>query len=243
MHVTELLERLAQAEARAHARYGLTGALGQFGPLAAVYAGAGLVLNSAWLRGPGLPSPEDLDAFEAFSRQHGQASTIYMLSHVAPALLPELEKRGYALTSTLHLYTRSLHDLPPTASVPIRQENDCDQWAEWSAEGFGGGLDIMRAVAHAPETRLYTAWLDGQPAATAAMSLTDGVAALHGTSTFPALRGRGAQTALLAWRLHQAAEAEADLASVFVTPGSPSERNVARAGFVLTGLRLTFRQR
>ncbi|ACO46911.2 GNAT family N-acetyltransferase [Deinococcus deserti] len=243
MPMTNLLDRLAQAEARAHTRYGLSGAVGQFGPLTAVYAGAALVLNSAWLGGPGVPSADELDAFEAFSRQHGEAPTIHMLSHAAPTLLPELEERGYALTSLPHLYTRNLDNLPPAPGMTICQEDDPDQWAEWSAQGFGGGLEIMRAVAQAPDTRLYTAWLDGQPAATAAMSLTDGLAALHGTSTLPAFRGRGAQTALLAWRLHQAVKADADLASVFVTPASPSERNIVRAGFVLTGFRLTFRQR
>ncbi|MFD1731239.1 hypothetical protein ACFSC4_09525 [Deinococcus malanensis] len=51
----------------------------------------------------------------------------------------------------------------------------------------------MQAVARAPDTQLYTAWLDGQPAATAAMSVTGGVAALHGTSTLPAFRGRGSR--------------------------------------------------
>lgn len=243
MHGTRLLERLAMAEAQAHARYGLTGAVGHFGPLTAVYAGPGLVLNTAWHGGPRLPTPENLDAFEAFSRQPGQTPTLHLLSHAAPALLPELEKRSYVLSSVLHLYVRSLHDLPPLADMAIRQENDPEQWAQWSAQGFGGGLEIMRAVARAPATQLYTAWLDGQPAATAAMSVSGGVAALHGTSTLPVFRGRGAQTALLVWRLHRAVEAGADLASVFVTPGSPSERNIARSGFALTGLRLTFSQR
>ena len=82
--------------------------------------------------------------------------------------------------------------------------------------------------------------VDGQPAGTAALSVTQGVAAFYGTSTLPEFRGRGVQAALLAARLHLAAEAGADLASVFVTPGSGSERNVRRAGFRVAGVRLTF---
>ena len=71
-------------------------------------------------------------------------------------------------------------------------------------------------------------------------SLVDGVAMLHGTATRPEYRGRGLQTALLAARLHAAQEEGADLATVMVTPGTGSERNVVRAGYKLAGLRLTW---
>ena len=66
------------------------------------------------------------------------------------------------------------------------------------------------------------------------------MAQLAGAATAPAHRRRGVQTALLAHRLQVAAAEGADLASVFVTPGSGSERNVQRAGFRLAGMRLTF---
>ncbi|MFD1731238.1 hypothetical protein ACFSC4_09520 [Deinococcus malanensis] len=144
MHVTELLERVALVEAQAHARYGLTGAVGYFGPLTAVYAAPGLVLNTAWHGGSGLPSSEDLNAFEAFSGQYGQAPTLHLLSHAAPTLLPELERRGYVLTSMPHLYTRHLRDLPPVGDFAILEENDPEQWAQWSAQGFGGGWTSCR---------------------------------------------------------------------------------------------------
>lgn len=100
----------------------------------------------------------------------------------------------------------------------------------------------MSVVARAPGTHLFVADVDGRPAATAALSLVEGVAAFHGTATLPEFRGRGMQTALLAHRLNTAAQAGAKLASVFVTPGTGSERNVERAGFRLAGLRLTFTQ-
>lgn len=98
----------------------------------------------------------------------------------------------------------------------------------------------MRLVAHAPGTVRLVAEVQGQPAGTAALSVTGGVAALYGTSTRPEFRGRGVQTALLAARLHRAADSGAEFASVFVTPGSGSERNVRRAGFRGAGVRLTF---
>jgi GNAT superfamily N-acetyltransferase len=100
----------------------------------------------------------------------------------------------------------------------------------------------MRVVAQAAGTHRLVTWVDGRPAASAALSVHEGVAALHGTSTLPGFRGRGAQAALLAARLHLAVRLGADLASVFVRPGSGSERNVRRVGFRVAGARLTFRR-
>lgn len=232
------LARLAQAEAKAHARYGLSR---EFGPLVAVYAGPDLPLNTAWHDGTQSPSEADLNRFEAFSLEHGQAPTLQLLSHAAASMLPTLRARGYALDYVLHAYTHDLQALPVVPNIPIQEQDDADAWAALSARGFGPGSEaIMQLVSRAPHTRRFVAILDGQAVATAAMSLTDGVAACFGTSTLPDFRGRGVQTALLAHRLRQAAEAGADLASVFVTPATPSERNIQRAGFTLAGSRLTF---
>ncbi|MBB5234579.1 GNAT family N-acetyltransferase [Deinococcus budaensis] len=237
------LPHLARAEAAAHARYGAGGAARRFGPLVAVHAGPKLPVNAAWHGGAGEVTAADLAAFEAFSAAHGQPATLHLLSHAAPALLPLLSSRGYALKAVLHAYTHDLTDLPARPILTVREEPDPGAWAALSARGFGAGTEaIMRLVGHAPGTVRLVAEVGGQPAGTAALSVTGGVAALYGTSTLPEFRGRGVQTALLAARLHLAADRGrgASLASVFVTPGSGSERNVRRAGFGLAGMRLTF---
>jgi hypothetical protein len=74
------------------------------------------------------------------------------------------------------------------------------------------------------------------------METKNGVALLFSGATLPGQRNRGVQSALLAARLHLAAQQGADFASVCVTPGSGSERNVRRAGFVQCGARLRFEQ-
>lgn len=233
----QVLLRLASAEAASHARFGKAE---RFGPLVAVHAGPGLPVNAAWQGGTRPPTREELAAFEGWSAAHGQRATLHLLSHAAPTLLPLLEARRYTLSSVLHAYTRDLTALPPPPALEIREEPDADAWAALAARGFGPGSEqIMRLVAHTPGTRRFVAELDGEAAGTGAFVLTEGVAALHGTATRPELRGRGVQGALLAGRLRAAAEAGADLASVFVTPGTGSERNVARAGFRLAGARLT----
>ncbi|CAM3190547.1 N-acetyltransferase domain-containing protein [Deinococcus saxicola] len=239
----DVLTRLAHAEATAHTRYGQAGEATQFGPLVAVHAGPNLPLDTGWHDGTRLPTPQELDEFEAFSAKYGQPATIHLLSAFASAALPLLTARGYGLDYLLHGYVRELTDLPASPAFVIRKEA-AGAWAALAARCFGPGTEeIMSVVAHAPGTRLFVADVDGRPAATAAQSITEGVAAFHGTATLPEFRGRGMQSALLAHRLNLAAQAGADLASVFVTPGGGSERNVERAGFWLVGARLTFTRR
>lgn len=240
---TDVLTRLARVEATAHARYGRTGETAQFGPLVAVHAGPDLPVDTAWHDGTRPPTADDLEAFEAFSVRHRQPATLHLLSAFAAPALPLLRERGYALDYALdyvlHAYVHDLKHLPEQRPAQIRAE-EAGVWAVLAAQGFGPGTEeIMSVVGHAPGTRLFVADVAGTPAATAALSVTAGVAAFHGSATLPGFRGRGLQTALLALRLHAAARAGADLASVFVTPGTGSERNVERAGFMLVGARLT----
>ncbi|MDV6374434.1 GNAT family N-acetyltransferase [Deinococcus arenicola] len=236
---TDLLTRLAHAEAAAHRQYGRTGEAAQFGPLVAVHAGPNLPLNVAWHDGTRPPTAEELEALEAFSDRHEQPATLHLLSAFAALVLPLLKERGYALEYVLHAYTHDLTHLPALSALTVR-EAKADAWAALAARGFGPGAEeIMSVVAHTPGARLFVADTDAAPAANAALSLTEGVAAFYGTAALPEFQGRGLQTALLAHRLNFAAQAGADLASVFVTPGSGSERNVQRAGFRLAGMRLT----
>ncbi|GGM15937.1 GNAT family N-acetyltransferase [Deinococcus aerophilus] len=236
---TELLGRLARAEAAAHARYGRTGETAHFGPLIAVHAGPELPINAAWHDGTRPPTAQELEAFGVFCAHHSQPQTVHLLSAFMPQGWTVLSERGYALDYVLHVYVHDLKRRPAAPPGDLREEEPAG-WAAVAARGFGPGTEaIMDAVARAPGTRRFMAWLDGEPAAVAAMSMGEGVAAFHGTATLPPFRRRGVQTALLAHRLHVAAQAGADLASVFVTPGSGSERNVERAGFRLVGARLT----
>ncbi|WP_034385855.1 GNAT family N-acetyltransferase [Deinococcus sp. YIM 77859] len=240
----DLLPRLAHAEATGHSRFGTWGEVARFGPLVAVFAGPDLPVNTAWHDGSAPLTKADLEAFETFSAAHGQPATLHVLSHAAPSLLPLLRARGYVLDFLLHVHTHDLTALPPFPALNVQASPEADAWAALSARGFGPGTErMMRLVAHAPGTHLLTALVDAQPVAAAALSVQEGVAALYGTSTLPEFRERGAQTALLAARLHLAKERGAHFASVFVAPGSGSERNVRRAGFGLAGVRLTFRKR
>ncbi|GMA17345.1 GNAT family N-acetyltransferase [Deinococcus metallilatus] len=236
----DLLPRLAHVEAAGHARYGAFGEVQHFGPLVAVHAGPDLPVNTAWHAGSGPTTDGDLAAFEAFSAAHAQPATLHLLSCAAPDLLALLASRGYTLTGALHLYTHALTDLPPPPALPVQQDADPQVWADLAAQAFGPGSEVIsRLNARLAGPHHLLAVVEGTPAGVAALSVWEGVAACYSAATLPAWRCQGVQTALLAARLHLAARLGADLASVFVRPGSGSERNVRRAGFRLTGMRLT----
>jgi GNAT superfamily N-acetyltransferase len=59
------------------------------------------------------------------------------------------------------------------------------------------------------------------------------VAQLCGAATLPAHRRRGVQAALLRHRIAEARRRGCDIAVVTTTPGSTSQANVQKAGFVL----------
>src|SRR6185312_1437053 len=82
-------------------------------------------------------------------------------------------------------------------------------------------------------TERYAALRDGVIAGGATMRMAEGVAQLTGAATAPAHRRRGIQTALLAARLADAAEAGCDVAVVTTQPGSKSQQNAQRQGFDL----------
>lgn len=233
------LERINASEVASHRHAGIR--TQQVGPFVVAGSGRSTPLDSAWFDGSRVPTETELEELAAFCQEAGQPVTIHALSHVAPTLIPVLRAQNYTVSYVLHVYAHDLTRLPKRSSLFVRADLAAEPWAQLSAQGFGeNALEVMRLVAHHPQVQRFAVEHGGQLVASAAMQLRHDVAALYGTSTRPEFRGLGAQTALLAHRLHAASEQGADLASVFVTPGTPSERNIRRAGFQLAGMRLTF---
>jgi GNAT superfamily N-acetyltransferase len=111
-------------------------------------------------------------------------------------------------------------------------------WAQTSAKGWieltefaDMILEIVSISAMKAGACSFLAEIEGQPIATGAMFIHDGVALLAGASTIPEWRRRGAQLALLESRLSYAAEKGCDLAMMCASPGSASQRNAERQGF------------
>lgn len=81
-----------------------------------------------------------------------------------------------------------------------------------------------------PYLHLYLAEVAGNPAAVAILYIKDSLGLLADAATIPAFQGRGCQSALLYWRVAEAARQGCELLTSFVEFGSASHRNVERAG-------------
>lgn len=98
---------------------------------------------------------------------------------------------------------------------------------------------LIRAEHSSEEVSAFVAWIDDEPVAAAAMSLHGECLVLGGAATLAARRGSGAQTALLrAIAMNPKVRALGDrdtpaIAAATAAPGSPSLRNMERAGFAI----------
>jgi hypothetical protein len=211
-----------------------------------------------------LPADEDLDRIEAFFVERG-APVYHEVSPLADEkLVPMLNARGYRpfeFTSVMYQPigpagltprdpgdTGAAQDVRPAVTVRLVETADLDVFARtsaagWSQAGFGDFIvEMARANAASEGVSLFLAELDGQPIATAALSVVDGVAHLAGASTIPEGRNRGAQLALLDHRLRCAAAQGCDIALMGALPGSGSQRNAERNGFRIAYTRIKWGQ-
>ena len=85
-----------------------------------------------------------------------------------------------------------------------------------------------------PDWYLYLARVDGVPAGAAVLSIHGDAGYLAAGSVLPEHRGRGLHAALIAARLQRCRARQCRLVSVGAAWGSQSQRNLQRAGLVLT---------
>ncbi|GAA4043880.1 hypothetical protein GCM10022409_32450 [Hymenobacter glaciei] len=182
----------------------------------------------------------EIEAF--FSERH--APVLHEISPLAhDSLWPLLRERGYfpiEFTTVLYRALASATELPASPlSIRTIGTAEADAWARVAATGwlteapeFTEFLqDLGQTSAQSEGMTPFLAELDGLPVATASLYQNAGVALLAGASTVPAGRRQGAQTALLAARLHLAASQGCTLATMGARPGSQSQRNAERHGF------------
>jgi len=194
----------------------------------------------------------DLDRIEAFYRERG-APVFHEISPLAdPSALALLNERGYRpieFTSVMHRPIGSGVPLPasPNEAIEVRlaRENEHELWARTATRGWSElaefadiMLDLSRVSAARPNALSFLAELAGQPIATGAMTIHDGVALLAGASTIPEARNQGAQAALLQSRLRYAVDQGCDIAMMCALPGSASQRNAERQGFRIAYTRI-----
>lgn len=127
-------------------------------------------------------------------------------------------------------------DVAVPASPDVVETTDDTMFRDTLLAGYevtGAVAAFIVAEHDMPMVRRFLIHADDAPIAAAAMTIHDDVAVLGGASTLPARRGRGAQSRLLAHRIHVAIRAGCTLATATARPDSTSAANLARAGFVL----------
>lgn len=198
--------------------------------------------------------PAGLDAIERAWDERGEPVRVELSTRADASIASALTARGYRLTMFEDVLGMLLPRAAAVASPPagIRiEELPQDEYRPWMDAALDGLLApdgsapneelpsrailerIFGDIAQTPGFRRYVALVDGAVAGAATLRLDDGVAQLCGAATRPAFRRLGVQSALLARRLADAADAGCDVAVVVTQPGSISQANAIRQGYAM----------
>ncbi len=119
----------------------------------------------------------------------------------------------------------TLHDVAP---------NDYDTWADVMRRSFESPIgmgEVGRTVLAAPDTKLYLAQVDGEPAGSALLHSQFGMGYVDLVGTLPAFRGQGVATALVRQAVADSLEQGNCWTALEAVTGSPAERIYERIGF------------
>jgi hypothetical protein len=195
----------------------------------------------------GRVEPADIDAVEAFFTARGAGAAISLCPLADPSLALQLGARGWMLTDFENVLTRPLRPLDfgddlelPANAVRVRLAEtpaERSEWALLSAQAFGDPdeplpetVRLAEASAAREDVTLLIASVEGEDAGVGALWVDGEFGWMLGDATREELRGRGAQTALLAERMRLAARLGCELALGEARPGSSSQRNMERLG-------------
>jgi hypothetical protein len=239
--------------ARATADGALGAANSRFGRTTATRLGA-LVSHPAYNKARGFNSDDlaYLPAIRGFFTDVGISPLIEVWAgHASAALGEHLTRAGFyaaEVSATLRA-TVSASSIPVPGTGPDIHElsngEDDSVYLKTLFEGYGlshqtaAPQRAMMAIEHrSPRLRRYLAYLDGQPAAAAALYTTPQAGYFAGAATIPAMRNRGCQSALIQRRLRDATAGQVVVTTGF---GSPSQTNLQRLGFTIEHTRTLWR--
>jgi GNAT superfamily N-acetyltransferase len=189
-------------------------------------------------------APLDADVLGEAIRWAGQRQLPWAVSlgPGARGLDAELQARGFRPGYAWMKFSRGVTDIPDARTelrVALASPADRDKFAAIAASCFALGEPMRHLLTHLPgrdRWRCYLAWNRDEPVAAAATFLLGDAAWIGFAATMPSHRRLGAQGALLAARIRDAAACGANTVYVETgerAPGKPdhSYRNLLRAGF------------
>ncbi|MGI8653731.1 MAG: GNAT family N-acetyltransferase [Pyrinomonadaceae bacterium] len=213
----------------------------------ATFAGIESPITQAFALGMhGKVTAIEIDELEEFYRSRRAPVNIEVCPLADASLVELLAARGYKPIEFSNVLVRALLLDETNASEAGQRDvharlatpNEAEAWAQAAARGLMETSDVpppMRdlftTIFHTSGTHCFVAEQDGVIIGGGSMNIRDGIAALAGASMLPAYRKRGAQGALLDYRLQFAMKHDCELATVATLPGSASQRNAERNGF------------
>jgi hypothetical protein len=223
----------------------------------AVYTGPSSPMNKMIGVGfTGMPPEDRLESVENLFRARQAPLQAEVATLADPSFAATLSRRGYILENFENVLGRPIvpgdAETPVDRAIEIRpadEDHGSEDWLDAAITGFQHADEqgvqaaplpprdlleqSLRPYTDIPEFRRYTARIGGQLAGVASLRLDEGLAQLCGAATLPAFRRRGVQAMLLRRRLADAFHEGCDLAMMMTQPGSKSQENGYRQGFVL----------
>jgi GNAT superfamily N-acetyltransferase len=205
--------------------------------------------------GVGMSGPvaiEELEEIEEFFTSRDAPVTIDVTPYTHPSLREMLSERGYHLAEFSNVLIRTVRSdedppqCPSQARVRQALPAESELYAQTVVSGFLSRHDLNdeelmlgRILFGMPHAKALLAEIDGEAAGGCGISIRSGVASCFGDATLPVFRGRGVHTAMICARMAEAIRAGCDLMTAGTQPGSVSQRNYQRLGFVVAYSKIT----
>jgi hypothetical protein len=211
------------------------------------------VLEANRVLAAGIHEPITSELVEEISARFHARGVSRFLFPVSPATQPAFPEQVLLPAGLTHYSNWVKLSMSTDAAPNVDCSLDVREIGPEHAEAFGRTLqevlewpealrDPFARTVGQPGFRHYIAFDGSAPAATASFYVRDGIAWFHNASTREEYRGRGAQSALIARRLRDAADAGYGTAITEVAEPKPdrtaqSYRNLSRLGFDIAYLR------
>lgn len=204
------------------------------------------------LWGLGLGDGPDADVIDEAIREGVRRGavkiTIEWNPYADPALLGVLGERRFIVQEFTNTYVLDLHGDVPPAKRPLSEHLRLEQLDHadpgevdaaarvWARATFGDQAPAS-AIAHGrlqmsqPSRATFVVRDADQIGGVGTVGIDADVAFLCITATLPEYRSLGIQSHMLRARLDHARERGASIATIGSDPGTPSQRNIERAGF------------
>ena len=193
----------------------------------------------------------ELDSVESMYAERATPVRVELPSLANPEIGAALTRRGYVLEGFENVLGLSLpSEAAAVGGVVVTriEEHESANWLDVLGRSFsqpdvyeGSSVEepVDRAALQAIFEQIggttgfvrYMGRREAEVVGAAGMRMAEGVAQLCGAATLPEHRRRGVQTALLRFRIADAARAGCDIAVVTTQPGSVSQQNAQRQGF------------